>query len=122
MAINKGHVEAMYNLGLYYDEITNDYDNAIKYYKMASNKGHVEAMYNLELLFINNINLYIDTLLNNNYKPNNIKNNLIINKEYECPICYEDVIYSIKSICGHLYCLNCFSKLNKCAICRKKLI
>ena len=43
--------------------------------------------------------------------------------EISCPICY-DILESkdIKfSNCGHKYCSTCLSKINECAICRKKI-
>jgi TPR repeat protein len=126
IAIDKGNITSIYNLALYYDKIAKDYNNAIKYYLMSVNKGDNIGINNLELLFINNLNLYINTILNNDYKPNNIKlvfikNNLIINEDYECPICYEDVNNGIKSICDHSYCINCFLKIDLCALCRSNI-
>lgn len=47
MAINKGHVDAMYNLGLYYDNIEHNYDMMEKYFLMAVEYGNIEAMYAL---------------------------------------------------------------------------
>jgi len=46
-----------------------------------------------------------------------------LKKEIECPICYEELKSDeIKfSSCGHKYCDNCLSKINECAICRKKI-
>ena len=43
MAINKGSVEAMYQIGFYY-EMSLDFYNMEKYYKMASEYGHADAM------------------------------------------------------------------------------
>jgi hypothetical protein len=46
-----------------------------------------------------------------------------LKKEIECPICYEELKSDeIKfSSCGHKYCQDCLSKINECAICRKKI-
>lgn len=46
-----------------------------------------------------------------------------LKKEIECPICYEELKSDeIKfSSCGHKYCESCLSKINECAICRKKI-
>ena len=46
-----------------------------------------------------------------------------LKKEIECPICYEELKSDqIKfSSCGHKYCETCLSKINECAICRKKI-
>ena len=46
-----------------------------------------------------------------------------LKKDIECPICYEDLKSDeIKfSSCGHKYCQDCLSKINECAICRKKI-
>ena len=46
-----------------------------------------------------------------------------LKKEVECPICFdimksEDIKFSS---CGHKYCETCLSKINECAICRKKI-
>ena len=41
----------------------------------------------------------------------------------ECPICYEELSKDdIKfASCGHKYCETCLSKIDNCAICRKKI-
>jgi len=46
-----------------------------------------------------------------------------LKKQVECPICYEELnAEEIKfSSCGHKYCESCLSKINECAICRKKI-
>jgi hypothetical protein len=46
-----------------------------------------------------------------------------LKKNIECPICYEELKNDqIKfSSCGHKYCESCLSKINECAICRKKI-
>jgi len=46
-----------------------------------------------------------------------------LKKQIECPICYEELnAEAIKfSSCGHKYCESCLSKINECAICRKKI-
>jgi hypothetical protein len=46
-----------------------------------------------------------------------------LKKEIECPICYEELKSDeIKfSSCGHKYCQDCLSKIEECAICRKKI-
>ena len=43
---------ALFNLGNYYDE-KKDYDNMLKYYLMAIDQGYVEAMYNLGIYYQN---------------------------------------------------------------------
>ena len=60
--------------------------------------------------------------------PDFVKNELTemikeLKKEIECPICY-DILEPEKikfSSCGHKYCETCLSKINECAICRKKI-
>jgi TPR repeat protein len=47
MAIDKGHINSMFNFGLYYKRIK-DYDNMIKYYKLASDKGHQKSKLKLD--------------------------------------------------------------------------
>lgn len=47
----------------------------------------------------------------------------IINKEIECPVCYEDVNEVLKLECNHLFCKVCVEKLKqnnqiKCPLCR----
>lgn len=47
----------------------------------------------------------------------------ITKKEIECPICFtelkkEDIKFAS---CGHKFCGECLSKIDNCAICRKKL-
>lgn len=46
-----------------------------------------------------------------------------LKKEVECPICFEELkSEDIKfSSCGHKFCESCLSKINECAICRKKI-
>jgi len=46
-----------------------------------------------------------------------------LKKEIECPICLIEIkTDEIKfSSCGHKYCNSCLSKIDKCAICRKKI-
>jgi tetratricopeptide (TPR) repeat protein len=46
MVINKGHIDAMNNLGLYYNE-QKDYTNMLKYYKMSIDEGESNVMINL---------------------------------------------------------------------------
>ena len=45
-----------------------------------------------------------------------------LKRETDCPVCLETITKEncILTNCGHLYCLNCYDKLDKCAICRKK--
>ena len=126
MAINKGNLCAMCNMGYYYNIVEKDYFKAIKYYIMAINKGYQDAVYSLEKLFINNISVYINYILYNNYKPKNnklcfIKNNLI-KDNLECCICYDNFNYYIKTYCNHKYCYKCFIKLDTCAMCRTSII
>jgi hypothetical protein len=46
-----------------------------------------------------------------------------VKKEVECPICFEEIkSENIKfSSCGHKFCETCLSKINECAVCRKKI-
>ena len=123
MAINKGNSKEMNNLGCYYENIEKDYNKAIEYYLMSINKGNFNAKLNLEILFIKNIDIYIKYILSNNYNPDNlklcfIKDNLIKDK-FECPICYDNFDYYIKTYCNHRYCYNCYYKLDSCAMCRR---
>jgi hypothetical protein len=60
--------------------------------------------------------------------PDFVKNEItdllkILKKEVECPICYEELKPDeIKfSSCGHKFCADCLSKINECAVCRKKI-
>jgi Tfp pilus assembly protein PilF len=50
-AIKLGHVNAMFNLGLFYEVIKKDYANAEKYYLMAVEKGDVDSINNLAILY-----------------------------------------------------------------------
>jgi tetratricopeptide (TPR) repeat protein len=47
MAIDKGNLKAMFNLGLYYHFIEKDYEMMKKYYLMATERGDSDAMCNL---------------------------------------------------------------------------
>ena len=53
MAVERGHVSSMYNLGLVYTNEKKDIAVAEKYYLMAVERGHVGSMYNLGLLYKN---------------------------------------------------------------------
>ncbi len=44
MACEKGHVGALFNLALYYNDVGKNYKNAVKYYLMALEKGYVKKM------------------------------------------------------------------------------
>jgi late competence protein required for DNA uptake (superfamily II DNA/RNA helicase) len=46
-----------------------------------------------------------------------------LKKQIECPICMDELnAKDIKfSSCGHKYCQTCLSKLDECAVCRKKI-
>ena len=46
-----------------------------------------------------------------------------LKKQIECPICMDELdAKDIKfSSCGHKYCGECLSKLDECAVCRKKI-
>ena len=47
MAIEKGCLDAMFNLGYYYDKIEHNYELMKEYYSMAIEKGHTKSMFNL---------------------------------------------------------------------------
>ncbi len=60
--------------------------------------------------------------------PDFLKNELVemydkLKKEIACPICFTELKSDeIKfSSCGHKFCGECLSKLDNCAICRKKI-
>ena len=46
-----------------------------------------------------------------------------LKKDIECPICLDVIDIGVLefSKCGHKYCGDCLSRLDNCAICRKKL-
>lgn len=46
-----------------------------------------------------------------------------LKKKIECPICLEVIEVDDMKLagCGHKYCSTCFEKIDKCAICRKKI-
>jgi TPR repeat protein len=50
MAIDKGHINSMNNLGYMYEEIKK-YDPAERYYLMAIEKGHIGAMHSLGYMY-----------------------------------------------------------------------
>ena len=49
--INMGSSDAMYSLGVYYEEIEKDYDQMKKYFLMAIHNGHSLAMYSLGVYY-----------------------------------------------------------------------
>jgi hypothetical protein len=45
-----------------------------------------------------------------------------LHKQIECPICMEIIGDDLKITgCGHKYCNSCFEKIDRCAICRRKI-
>ena len=43
-------------------------------------------------------------------------------EEVECPICLTVMEENFKATtCGHIYCQGCFDRIDKCAVCRKKI-
>ena len=42
---------------------------------------------------------------------------------YECSICYDDLSKENTKFarCSHKYCLECYEKIDECAICRQKI-
>mgnify|MGYP003123435471 FL=1 len=46
-----------------------------------------------------------------------------LKKQIECPICLDVIqVGGLKiSGCGHKYCGGCFTQIDKCAICRRKI-
>jgi tetratricopeptide (TPR) repeat protein len=50
MAIEKGHINAIYNLGYMYKELKK-YDHTERYYLMAIEKGHISAMHSLGCMY-----------------------------------------------------------------------
>jgi TPR repeat protein len=51
LAVEKGEINAMNNLGLHYEKNKKDYDNAEKYFLMAVEKGEINAMNNLGIYY-----------------------------------------------------------------------
>ena len=50
----RGSMDATYNLGVAYfygTGVTQNYEQAFKYFKLASDNGHIDAMYNLGELY-----------------------------------------------------------------------
>ena len=126
MAIERGNVEAMNNLGYYHQKITKNYDEMIKYYKMAMDKGNNN---NDTLLKNNNDILYqLDwektdnrILKNFNDYNNYMRKIQIISKIEECPICINEEICIPVFDCFHNVCVKCYPKIKyerKCPICR----
>jgi TPR repeat protein len=53
IAIEYGHVKAMYNLGYYYEFVKKNYIEAKKYYMMAIEKNDLKAIYGLAVYYNN---------------------------------------------------------------------
>ena len=109
-----------------------------KYLKRLEQKAKVgwACFYNLENLNNQLHHEYmasIKELQEQVEKPEEINLNHIFNemnelydklkKSVECPICLEDLTSKdIKySSCGHRFCATCLSKIDKCAICKRKI-
>jgi len=70
----------------------------------------------------------LDKVNNNSELPQHIIDELkelykMIKKEIECPICMDPINNENLKItsCGHKYCINCYDRIDCCAICRKKI-
>jgi hypothetical protein len=55
MAIDKGNIDAIFELAYYYESIKN-YEEMEKYYQMGVEKGDSDAMYNLGIFYQNKVN------------------------------------------------------------------
>ncbi len=51
LAAEEGSVSALYNLGYFFDDISNDYESAARYYKSAASHGDADALNNLGVLY-----------------------------------------------------------------------
>jgi len=88
-------------------------------------KGGTFILHNHSIKYINqrkrikktkNKTIFVNDFINNELlRLKNLDNNLL------CPICFDLNIQQFAS-CGHGYCLNCFSKINQCSICRLPFI
>ena len=74
LAIDRGSINAMFNLGHYYYEC-NDYDKMLKYYLMAIELGDIDTMYDLSIYYqsikdFDNMRKYYLMALEETEKPN----------------------------------------------------
>ncbi len=44
------------------------------------------------------------------------------NRKWKCPICLSTKVYPMMTNCGHSTCHNCYKKINKCPLCKKKIL
>jgi hypothetical protein len=93
-----------------------------KYYEERREAWYSNNRYFNLLETIRNEGLWSETI------PTHIQNEMKtlykeLKKEIECPICLEKLNPEKMKFaqCGHKYCPTCYSKIDKCAICRKKI-
>jgi TPR repeat protein len=126
MAIEKGNIEAMYNLGYYYKEIEKNYGEMKKYYMMAIEKGYDSAMNNLGYYYenieknyeemkkyyimaiekgninaMNNLGSYYKKFIKNIYKITTYNNIIITVNKKECLICKNINRFTIHTNCKY---------------------
>lgn len=70
----------------------------------------------------------IEKINKSSWIPKHFLNNYLemaneLKREISCIICYDSVNKDNVSItlCGHIYCKVCISKINECSVCKKKL-
>lgn len=84
-----------------------------KFYE-AESKNHEQSIQT-----INTLQEFVPNFIQNELKDLYTK----LKTEISCPICLEELqTDQIKfSSCGHKYCADCLSKIDKCALCKKKI-
>ena len=129
---------ALYNLALYYLDIKSDNNKFIKYMLMSiyeeTNFVFKGEAINILINASSPLKLYLLTMNDPNYtnivtilKTKTEVNNFInktklfteLNVVRECPICFDTKI-NIPFECAHLVCVECYSNLKSCPLCRAK--
>jgi TPR repeat protein len=122
---------AMVKLADYFEEIQKDEKQALKYLLMAFERNNMFALRKIKQIYTknNNISQYIDLvkeqILNGNttFRSHFSKLTLFLDsrkKYFEkdvCPICYETLILIPFDCFCHLYCVACYERIEKCALC-----
>jgi TPR repeat protein len=130
MAIDGGNYNSMNNYAILLKK-ENQIDEAKKYYLMAIDKGSASAIHNYCNIEIDYIRKYyqlskltskiaqdkVKELLKNKEVFAFYRRSTMLNKQDNCMICYEHSNLVPKE-CLHYYCLNCYFKIDICAICK----
>ena len=117
LAVERGNVNAMYNLAVHYKDMEEDYVMAKKYFRLAIAHNHEWKEYIIDMMK-NGTGLLYDFIKQNIKSIEKLKKVFEYHEENthenECVICFEKHINTLNFKCNnkhdHYYCLECFCK------------